>query len=73
MYVSGAVDTLSEIHPITHDQTYIVPSDVWNDDYIGEVHYLCTDSIFNDRDGDTYSFSISSSPLFTTTFTLSPF
>ena len=49
--------TSSETHPITHDQLYIVPSDVVNGDYIGEVHYNCTDSIFNDRT-DTYLWSI---------------
>ena len=49
--------TVSGIHPITHDQTYISHPNVVNGDYIGQVHYLCTDTIFNERTG-TYTWDI---------------
>ena len=45
----SGIDYGSNVHPITHDQLFIVPSGAANNDYIGEVHYNCTDSIFNDR------------------------
>lgn len=44
-------------HPMTHDQLYILHDNMANGDYVGEVYYLCTDSIFNDRSG-AYSWSI---------------
>lgn len=50
--------TTSNVHPITHDQYYVSHPNVANGDYIGYVHYLCTDSIFNDRSGDSYQWTI---------------
>ena len=54
----SGIDYGSNVHPITHDQLFIVPSGAANNDYIGEVHYNCTDSIFNDRSSGSYSWSI---------------
>lgn len=45
-------------HPITHDQLFLSHDNVQDGDYIGYVHYLCTDSIFNDRSTGSYSWSI---------------
>ena len=46
-------------HPIVdHTQAYVVSSECIDDDVLGQVHYLCTDSIFNDRTGDAYAWSI---------------
>lgn len=51
-------------HPMAHDnQYYVSHPNIQTNDVIGDFHYLCTDSIFNNRVGSSYSFDIfSSSP-----------
>lgn len=49
---------LAPIHPISHDQSYMVHDAQSDNDYVGYVHVNETDSIFNDRSVGSYSWAI---------------
>lgn len=49
---------LGVVHPISHDQKYIIHDDMNNGDYVGEVYTNWTDTIFGNRTDANYAFSI---------------